>query len=495
MADSEDRTKEQARRPLEILRSLLRVGWTRLLMISLGTNVLLAELLLVALPNTMRDELELVAGVYLLSMVVLSVLGATLFAVLAAGAVGSHRLKLSLGGWALILLGLALNVVSTGCPACPAPLLEKVGIVEGLAAYPLGGLEIKLFSVLLLGYVMWSALRPSRYILALSASPDQIQPEVRPVGSARIGAWVTQLSLGVASILAFFLLPVLPSAMKIQFEPSPVAVASSSVLTSGSVDIAKLYDQINPAAGYELPVAYGELGPMLLEAGAVDLDLMEQLYTSSQVPLTGTQRSILTRGSDRRIVIDRNSARFLLHFFWAVGLTNENPILEQGPLQSRSGGDIGRFASTGGWTLGKKPATELYSSTAIIPLTPDQQARVEKVAAQVYRPCCNNPTIFPDCNHGMAMLGLLELLAAADTSEEKMLEAAKYVNAFWFPQQALEVGLYYQVAQGLDFDSIDASLAVGPELFSADGYSNVHAWLADAGLLDQGAGRGSNCGV
>ncbi len=493
MTDIEDRTQEQARRPLEILRSLLRVGWTRLLIISLGINVLLAELLLLALTNTMRDKLELIAGVYLLSMVVLSVLGATLFAVLAAGAVGSHQLKLSLGGWALILLGLAFNVISTGCPACPAPLLEKVGIVDGLAAYPLGGLEIKLFSVLLLGYVLWSALRPSRNILTLSPSPDQTQPDFRPVGSARIGARVTQLSLGVASILTFFLLPVLPPAMKIQFDPNPVD--SSSVSTSGSVDIAKLYDQVNPPDGYELPVTYGELGPMLLEAGAIDLDQLEGLYAASGVPLIGLQRTILTEGSEERIVITRENARFMLHFFWALGLANQNPILDNGPLQTNSGGDIGRFASTGGWSLGQKPATELYSSAAIIPLSSDQQARVEQVAAQVYRPCCNNATIFPDCNHGMAMLGLLELLSASDVSEEKMLEAAKYVNAFWFPQQALEVGLFIQVTQGLDFDSIDASLAVGPELFSAAGYSNVNAWLADAGLLDQGAGRGSNCGV
>ena len=30
-----------------------------------------------------------------------------------------------------------------------------------------------------------------------------------------------------------------------------------------------------------------------------------------------------------------------------------------------------------------------------------------KIAKGIYRPCCNNSTYFPDCNHGMAMLGLL----------------------------------------------------------------------------------------
>lgn len=70
------------------------------------------------------------------------------------------------------------------------------------------------------------------------------------------------------------------------------------------------------------------------------------------------------------------------------------------------------FASTGGWTVGTKPVTELYASLDLIQLTAEQQKMVEEVAAAVYRPCCNNSTLFPDCNHGMALLGLLELMAS-----------------------------------------------------------------------------------
>ena len=53
-----------------------------------------------------------------------------------------------------------------------------------------------------------------------------------------------------------------------------------------------------------------------------------------------------------------------------------------------------------------------YSMHRFIVLTPEQQALVEKVSKGIYRPCCGNSVYFPDCNHGMAMLGLLELMAS-----------------------------------------------------------------------------------
>ena len=76
------------------------------------------------------------------------------------------------------------------------------------------------------------------------------------------------------------------------------------------------------------------------------------------------------------------------------------------------------YASTGGWTLAAKPIMEVFASLPLIKLTAEQQERLQKVAEATYRPCCGNSTAFPDCNHGMAMLGMLELMAANDASEE-----------------------------------------------------------------------------
>lgn len=259
---------------------------------------------------------------------------------------------------------------------------------------------------------------------------------------------------------------------------------------------------IAPAAGkitlpisYELPVSYGDLGPQLQAAGAIDYDRFVRVYEQAGQPLTETQLVVLSSGSDSPIVFNRENAYFLLNFFWAVGLTNQNPLLDEGPLVEYGEGDIGRFASTGGWTIGRRPATELYSSTSLVSLTPEQQTRLENVAYNVYRPCCNNHTAFADCNHGMAMLGLLELMAGQGASEDDMFEAAKYVNSFWYPQQSLETAVFFKATMGLDYDDVDGRMAVGKEVFSGSGFRTVHQWLASNGQLEQAPDNGGGCGV
>lgn len=258
-------------------------------------------------------------------------------------------------------------------------------------------------------------------------------------------------------------------------------------------DLTKLYEQVNPAEGYALSVSYGDLGPQLVEAGVIDYDAFAQVMSNGDDVLNDIQMDVLKIGSDEEIVITKENARFLLNFFWAVGLANRNPVLTEGPMAQYSDGQIERFASTGGWTLATKPIAELYASMDLIPLTVEQQALVEKVAAAIYRPCCNNHTLFPDCNHGMAMLGLLELMASQGASVDEMFEAAKYVNAFWFPQQNFETAMYLQVEQNMDFRNADARLVVGREISSASGASMVHQSLLSSGLLKQTPSQGGSC--
>ncbi len=268
-----------------------------------------------------------------------------------------------------------------------------------------------------------------------------------------------------------------------------------AALQQAEAERAELLQQINPPEGYALPVHYGDLGPQLLEAGAIDYEQFLAVYERSGRPLSDEQKDILRKGSDARIVINSENAYFLLNFFWALGLTNENRILTEGPMVQYSEGQIERFASTGGWTIGALPVTQIYASAALIPLTPQQQARLEEVASAVYRPCCNNPTSFPDCNHGMAMLGMLELMASQGATTDEMFEAAKYANAFWFPQQTLEIATYYKNAQGLDFSQVEARQVVGSNFSSGSGFRAVHQWLLQNGLLEQAPGGGGSCGV
>ncbi|HID54281.1 MAG TPA: zinc ribbon domain-containing protein [Anaerolineae bacterium] len=277
-------------------------------------------------------------------------------------------------------------------------------------------------------------------------------------------------------------------------QPNP-AGANAAPVTIASEEIAALQAQVNPVEGYQLPAVPGDLGPQLLAAGAIDYDRFVQLYERSGRPLNEAQLTILTEGSNEPLVINQENAHFLLNLFWAAGLANQNPILTDGAMVQYGAGDVGRFASTGGWTIGQRPATELYASQPLIPLTPEQQVLVESVAANVYRPCCNNPTSFPDCNHGMAMLGLLELMASQGATEDELYEAAKYINAFWFPQQALETAVFFQATQDLGYTAVDGRMAVGSEVFSATGFQKTHQWLVAGGQLPQAPEGGNSCGV
>ena len=258
-------------------------------------------------------------------------------------------------------------------------------------------------------------------------------------------------------------------------------------------EIVQLYEQVNPKEGYNLSISYGDLGPRLLEGGVINYDVIAKLYQERGTPLSEDQVKILKSGSSDEIVITAENANFLLNFFWAVGLANRNSILTEGPMVQNSDGQVERFASTGGWGLATKPVTELYASMDLIPLTAEQQHHVEEVATGVYRPCCNNPTHFPDCNHGMAMLGLLEWMASKGASVDEMFKAAKYFNAYWFPQQTLETAMYLQLNEGIDFVDADAKLVVSNRLSSASGFGMVHEDLQARGALKQAPGQGGGC--
>ena len=123
-----------------------------------------------------------------------------------------------------------------------------------------------------------------------------------------------------------------------------------------------------------------------------------------------------------------------LNLLWAFGLANKNRVLEEGPMMDPRYGGAERFASTGGWTAGTGDPMSHYSRHSFVTLTAEEQALAEKVAKDTFRPCCKNSAYFPDCNHGMAMLGLLEILAADGADEATLYAAALKANQQWFPE-------------------------------------------------------------
>ena len=95
----------------------------------------------------------------------------------------------------------------------------------------------------------------------------------------------------------------------------------------------------------------------------------------------------------------------------------------------------------------------------------------------------------------MAMLGLLELMASQDASVNEMFEAAKYVNASWFPQQTLELAVLFKTVGNTEFARVNARQVVRTQLTSGSGFQAVHQRLTQSGNLDQVPQAGGSCGV
>lgn len=261
-----------------------------------------------------------------------------------------------------------------------------------------------------------------------------------------------------------------------------------------SYDWDVLAGKVLPAEGVVLPVVYDDIGPKVIASGAIDLEKFKAIYKNN--PLSEQQLKVLTQGSNEKIVMSPDNAHFLLNLFWAFGLANKNPILEEGPMMEYGGREgAGGFASTGGWTVGSKDAMKVYSNVRIVSLIPEQQKIVEEVTNGVYRPCCDNPTSFPDCNHGMAALGLAELMASQGASSDEIFEALKVANSYWFASQYITLARYFEAKEGKSWDKVSGRVVLGKAYSSYSGWARVQTWLSENNLLPPPSSGGGSCGV
>ncbi len=257
---------------------------------------------------------------------------------------------------------------------------------------------------------------------------------------------------------------------------------------SASDNQTKSENQPNAAQSVELPVVWGNLGAQMINAGVIDRAQFEAIYESRE-GLNDADKKLLEDLQNGNLTVNQENSGLLLNLLWALGLGNKNEILEKGPMTDSRYGGAGGFASTGGWTIAKGDAMDHYSKHLFIVLTPQQQALVEQVSKNIYRPCCDNSTYFPDCNHGMAMLGLLELLASQNANEDQMYRVALQMNTFWFPDQYATIARYLAL-KGVKMQDVGPKEILGINYSSASGYSKVESSLP----REQNQG-GSSCGV
>lgn len=187
------------------------------------------------------------------------------------------------------------------------------------------------------------------------------------------------------------------------------------------VSSSKPTSTVQANVGVAKPVIFnfslGDISPQLVANGTIDTQKYKSPFLNHQ---------------DGMLEMNSSNAKDLLNVLWAFGLANKNEVLEKGPMMDPKY-KVANFASTGGWTIGVGNAMNHYSHHQMVMLDSEQQNQVNSVAKTVFRPCCRNSAYFPDCNHGMAMLGLLELMAKNGMTEQQMKTAADQVNALWFP--------------------------------------------------------------
>lgn len=296
------------------------------------------------------------------------------------------------------------------------------------------------------------------------------------------------LSLPIAIIIAGAMLSgawMYNTRLKISDSPRKISIASENIREKSVLE-----EKVLPTAGVTLPITWGDLSKKLVSVGVIDGEKFKALYTN-RGQFTEEYQKLLSGDNKEKLKITEENAGYLLNLFWALGLSNGNPILDSGEMADKAYGGAGNFASTGGWTMAVGNPMDHYSRHMFFNLTPEQQALVDKMSRGIYRPCCDNSTHFPDCNHGIAMLGLLELMASQSVSEQDMWKMALTVNSYWFPDTYLTIATYMKEKKSVDWQNVNSQEMLSMSYSSASGYAKIASQV----IAPSSSKSGNGCGV
>ncbi|MEO5326460.1 hypothetical protein PV773_24405 [Mesorhizobium sp. CC13] len=188
------------------------------------------------------------------------------------------------------------------------------------------------------------------------------------------------------------------------------------------------------------------------------------------------------------------NANDYVNLLWPIGLANHMEGNVTSPLFTVR---LPSFSSTAGWTLGDHNEGSVYfNKFSIVEMTQAEEALAIRLAKSTFRPCCNNSTFFQDCNHGSALLGVLQLGASQGLSEADLYREALAFNSFWFPDYYVRTALYVKIVRRQEWEEVDPK-EIMSEKFSAQGpwQQNVQTALETMPDLIPKPRKGANCGV
>jgi len=252
-----------------------------------------------------------------------------------------------------------------------------------------------------------------------------------------------------------------------------------------SAPAADVIDQVTPKAGVPTGIVFGDSIQKLIVAGVID----PKKFRASDKDLPAWVERLLTGPSDDPIVFSQQTASYLVDLLWPLGLANRATFNEKSPIYTLQ---IPGFASTGGWTLGGEQNGYVYFNRVdAVSMTDQQQGAVFDVATNTFRPCCDNSTLFQDCNHGSALLGLLELAASQGATAEGLYGVALTANSFWFPENYAKTALSFSHFHHTSWSEIAPKLILGSDFSSLSGWEkNVNEKLIQANIRLPGETNG-----
>ena len=239
---------------------------------------------------------------------------------------------------------------------------------------------------------------------------------------------------------------------------------------------------------YVFKIKWDDLGKRMVEDGVIDKIKLAQAITGTST-LPKDLDKYFEEGQNK-IEVNQRNAQFWVDVLWGLGLANKNKILEEGEMMQD--GDASNFASTGGWTLGVDNPMSHYSGHSYITLSDKQQDKVKEIAGNIYRPCCGNSTAFPDCNHGMAALGLIELMTSQGFSKDEIYKTVLAFNTYWFPDTYLDIA-YYLAQNDRDYEKTSPKEILSKTFSSAMGAEAIHKKVG--AIQQSGEGSGGSCGA
>lgn len=252
--------------------------------------------------------------------------------------------------------------------------------------------------------------------------------------------------------------------------PDDNKLYSAKVTATGN----KIYDevvaQVLPAKGMQSKIHLGDSIIKLVNNGVIDKEKFEAIY-KERGGLPDGLKSVLSQSANKPILLTKENANIYVNLLWPLGLANYMSTNINSPINADNGKDLNNFASTGGWNIGKEENGGAYfNKFKIVELTPEQEALVTKIAQNTYRPCCDNSTFFQDCNHGSALLGLLQLGVKQGLTENQLYKEALAFNSFWFPNNYIQTALYFKIKKNTDWDKVNPRIVLGYN------YSAISQW-------------------